>query len=369
MLLLAAVLPSLLIAWAAAFYVRRKAAAWGLVDRPGERKIHHEPMPMGGGLAIWAGIVIPFAVGQLALTMLAGPESLAALLPTTAAELIAPHLSGLAARSGQLWTLLAAATLMLLLGLTDDRRGLDWRLRLSLQTAVAIVMVSLGWRLTAFLDWPWVTGALSVLWIVGLTNTFNMLDNMDGLSAGTAAIAAAILAVVMLLTPESALGQPQLFVAGFLCVMTGALLGFLWHNHNPARIFMGDGGSYLIGFLLATTTLSATFAGGERPGHAILAPLCVLAVPLYDTVTVVSIRLRKGQSPFVGDNNHFSHRLVALGLTPRHAVWTIYLATATCGLLALLLPEVGSGGALVVLLVVGCVLSTIAILETAGRRR
>ena len=306
---------------------------WGLVDRPGHRKIHSAPMPTSGGLAIWLGIVLPLAVGQAVLWAM--PASAANHLPAIAAD----HVPGLLHQSGRLWELLAGGTVLMLLGLADDRRGLDWRLRLGVQTAVAIVLVSLGWRMSLFLDWlnmPWITGILSVVWIVGLVNSFNMLDNMDGLSAGVAAIAAAMLAAMTLLTPRPDNNQPQLFVAGFLLVIVGSLLGFLWHNRPPARLFMGDAGSYLVGYLLAMATLTATFAGGNLPKYAILGPLCVLAVPLYDTATVVLIRLRSGRSPFVGDKSHFSHRLVELGLSKPRAVLTIYLATATCGLGALL---------------------------------
>lgn len=130
---------------------------------------------------------------------------------------------------------------------------------------------------------------------------------------------------------------------------------------------MGDAGSYLIGYLMAMLTLSATFAGENVPTHAILAPLCVLAVPLYDTLTVVAIRLREGRSPFVGDKSHFSHRLVELGMTKSQAVLTIYLASATCGLGALLLRQVNMLGAAIILLLVTCMLVLIGILETAGR--
>jgi UDP-GlcNAc:undecaprenyl-phosphate/decaprenyl-phosphate GlcNAc-1-phosphate transferase len=154
-----------------------------------------------------------------------------------------------------------------------------------------------------------------------------------------------------------------------LLVLVGSLLGFLWHNRPPARLFMGDAGSYLIGYLLATTTLTATFSGGAMPRYTILAPLCVLAVPLYDTASVVLIRLRSGRSPFVGDKSHFSHRLVELGMTKPQAVLTIYLTTATCGLGALLLHEANALGAAVVVLMVACILALVAVLEIAGRRR
>lgn len=366
-LILGATLPSMLVTWTSALAVRKYGRRFGLVDKPGHRKIHAQPMPTSGGLAIWLGIVVPIGIGQLALWALLAEGGSHSWLAGYVPQFVLPHLSGLALQSSRLWTILGGGTILMVLGLMDDRWGLDWRFRISMETLVAIVTVAMGFRVSLYLEWPWLTGTLSVLWIVGLVNSFNMLDNMDGLSAGVAAIAAALLSVVMLMAPAKTSG-PQLFVGGFLLVLVGALAGFLWHNRPPARLFMGDTGAYLIGYLLAVVTVSATFAGENVPSHAILAPLCVLAVPLYDTATVVLIRLRSGRSPFEGDKSHFSHRLVELGMSKPQAVGTIYLATATCGLGALLLYEVRWTGALVVLLLIGCVLLLVGILETAGRR-
>jgi UDP-GlcNAc:undecaprenyl-phosphate GlcNAc-1-phosphate transferase len=370
-LLLGTLLPSLLVSLLAAAIIRRLAPQLGLVDKPGRRKVHSTPTPLGGGLAIWLGIMLPFAAGQLALWSLepSGDGYLLAgrwPLPSFAAA----HIGGLLQQTPKLWMLLAAGTALMLLGLADDRFGLDWRWRILVQIGVASALVSYwhGWRLTVFVEQPWITTTISVCWIVGLINSFNMLDNMDGLSGGVAAIAAAMLATVLLTTPNPITHQPQLFVSGFLLVLIGALLGFLWHNRPPARIFMGDAGSYLIGFCLALATSMATFTGGELPTHAILTPLCILAVPLYDTTTVVWIRLREGRSPFEGDKNHFSHRLVDMGMTKGQAVLTIYLTTATCGLGALLLHQVDESGAWIILLLIGCVLTLIGVLETTGRR-
>ena len=367
-LILGSIVPGMLICFSATWLVRLYGPRVGLVDRPGGRKIHARPMPTGGGLAIWLGVVAPFALGQVVLWLIGdipGREhdvELPVLLPAILAE----NIGGLWQQSGRLWTLLGGGAVLMLLGLVDDRRGLNWKTRILIQTLVALVMVRLGWRLSLFVDMPLLTGAISVLWIVGLVNSFNMLDNMDGLSAGVAAIAAAMLAVVMLTVPAAEANGPQLFVGGFLLGLVGSLLGFLIHNRPPARIFMGDAGSYLVGYFIAMATLSATFAGDNLPRHAILAPLCVLAVPLYDTATVVFIRLRAGRSPFEGDKSHFSHRLVELGMNKTQAVATIYLTTATCGLGALLLHQVNMFGAAIVLVLVGCVLLLVAILETTG---
>lgn len=369
-LVLGSLLPSLLVAWLAGFFVRRFGPRFGLVDHPGHRKVHQKVMPSSGGLAIWLGIVLPLALGCLLVLYLVAfrEANPTAPLPIPVPAFAEPHLPGIAAQAGRLGILLAGASVLMVLGLLDDRWGLDWKIRIGVQTAVAAVTVLLGWRMSIYIDAPWLTGLLSVVWIVGMVNSFNMLDNMDGLSAGVAAIASAMLAAVMLMGPSPVGGQPQLFVGGFLLVLVGSLLGFLGHNLPPARLFMGDTGSYLIGYLVAALTLTATFAGNDVPPHAMLAPLCVLAVPIYDTITVVYIRLRQGRSPFVGDKSHFSHRLVELGMTKPKAVATIWLTTATCGLGALLLHQVNLGGALVILLLVGCVLVLVGILETTGRR-
>jgi UDP-GlcNAc:undecaprenyl-phosphate GlcNAc-1-phosphate transferase len=164
-------------------------------------------------------------------------------------------------------------------------------------------------------------------------------------------------------------GTPHWFVAGFLLLLAGALAGFLLHNWPPARIFMGDTGSCLVGLWIASLTVLGTFYETGSPGpHVIFAPLCVLAVPLYDFCSVMLIRIRQGRSPFHADKSHFSHRLVELGLSRRSAVLTIHLVTLMTGLAGLLLYQVpGLVGCGLVLAVVGCSLAVIAILETAGR--
>jgi UDP-GlcNAc:undecaprenyl-phosphate GlcNAc-1-phosphate transferase len=230
-------------------------------------------------------------------------------------------------------------------------------------------MVWQGWQLSFFVDLPLVTAAASIVWIVGLINTFNMLDNMDGLAAGIAAIVVTILAAVILTASGPVSSGPQLFVGGFLLVFLGAVLGFLWHNTPPAKLFMGDAGSYFVGFCIAIATISATFAGESTPEYAILAPLCVLAIPFYDTVTVIWIRCREGHSLFEGDTSHISHRLVEAGMSRKGAVYILYLATAACGLGAFALHLVDSRGAVLILLGIGGLLWLIGYWELGVRRR
>ena len=178
---------------------------------------------------------------------------------------IAAHLPGLWQQSAKLWLLLGGGTVLMILGLADDRRGLDWRFRLAAQTAVAATMVACGWCVRLPWDVPGLAFAVSVVWIVGLVNSFNMLDNMDWLVGRRGGDRRGDSGGGRPLAPRPDNHQPQLFVAGFLLLIVGSLLGFLGHNRPPARLFMGDAGSYLIGYLLAMATLTATFAGGGLP--------------------------------------------------------------------------------------------------------
>ena len=347
--------------------IRRFANRLGLLDRPGGHSSHTIVTPLGGGIGIWLGIIATFAIGSVVVAWADALPWVRGGMPSR----IEPYLEGIRSRMGQLWGLLVAGTLLVGLGLWDDRRGVWWPYRMGAQFAVAaLVVYGLGFGLTAYIQVTWLTNLLSVIWIVGVINSFNMLDNMDGLSGGVAAIIAASMSIVMLTNPDPGSSRPQLLVASLLLVVCGSLLGFLWHNRPPAKIFMGDGGSYLVGFLIAVSMLMATYASGSQPRpHAMLAPLCAMAVPLYDMITVLWIRIREGRSPFDGDHSHFSHRLVALGLTREGAVLTIYLVTATCGLAAVLLTQVSILNAVMVLGIVVCMLLLVIILESTAWRK
>jgi UDP-GlcNAc:undecaprenyl-phosphate GlcNAc-1-phosphate transferase len=353
--LCSAFVTSLLATW----LMRQVAPRLGLIDKPGARKVHLTPTPLGGGVGIWCGVVLPLAVAQgLVLLWHKSPP---AWLPAEMAQ----HLNGVIYRSNELWGIIAAATVLAITGLVDDFRPLSWKLRLLLQFGVSIAVVASGVRATVFLSNPWVGAVLSVIWFVVLVNSFNFLDNMDGLSGGIALIVSSIFAVMMLAKPS----EPHWFVGGFFLIVAGSLLGFLVHNWSPAKIFMGDSGSYFLGFSIACMTILGTFySSADTNSHVALAPLCVMAVPLYDICSVILIRLWEGRSPFQADKRHFSHRLVALGLTKVQAVLTVHLTTLTTGLLGLTLYAVSTWAAgLVILACVGCVLAIIAILEAAPR--
>ncbi|WP_435019241.1 MraY family glycosyltransferase [Tundrisphaera sp. TA3] len=334
---------------------RSIAPRFGLVDKPGGRKNHRRPTPLGGGVAIWLTVVLMLGAGAWAV----GGAGLA--LPPD----LALHLPGLQSRIGPMAALMGLATLIMAMGLADDRVGLGWKLRFGVQVALSAVVAASGHRVTLF--WPFdhvaISYAVTILWIVGLTNAFNFLDNMDGLAAGVGLIAALLFAIAQL---EVA----SLFVPAVLLILVGALAGFLAHNRYPARLFMGDAGSNFLGFLLGVLTVVGTFTRPEQgfSPYGVLTPLLVMAVPLYDTTSVILIRIREGRSPFEADRRHFSHRLVDRGLTPRRAVLTIDLITLACGLGALLLPRLQPAWAGVVVAQTICLLGVVALLEVSPIR-
>lgn len=337
------------------FVMRWLAPRWGLIDHPAARKVHVTPTPLGGGLAIWCGVLFPLTL--MTFLVWGAPGLLARWLP----EHLVLYLPGAMEKLPQLWAVLGAGSILAGLGLADDFRPIPWQPRLGIQLLCATLVVMSGVRASFFIESPWVGGLATVFWFVVLVNSFNFLDNMDGLSGGIALIVSCIFAVMMLGAP----GEPRWLVAGFFLILAGAVAGFLMHNWSPARIFMGDSGSYFVGFSIASMTILGTFYSPEvGHQHVILAPLCVLAVPLYDIASVVWIRLREGRSPFQPDKRHFSHRLVALGFRRVTAVLTVHLATFTTGLGGLAMYAVSSWtAAMIPVAMVVCVILMIAILE------
>jgi UDP-GlcNAc:undecaprenyl-phosphate GlcNAc-1-phosphate transferase len=195
-----------------------------------------------------------------------------------------------------------------------------------------------------------------------IINAFNFLDNMDGLSAGIAAIASCILFAAAAISG-------QVFIGGMALVFIGTLLGFLVFNFPPARIFMGDAGSLVVGFFVALLTLRTTYFHEAESGrwYAVFMPLVVMAVPLYDFMSVTVLRISQGKSPLIGDTQHFSHRLKKQGLSDRQTVLTLYLATLVTGLGAAFLNQVNLAGAILIFAQTFLILTIIAILETTGR--
>ncbi|MBI5724196.1 MAG: undecaprenyl/decaprenyl-phosphate alpha-N-acetylglucosaminyl 1-phosphate transferase [Planctomycetes bacterium] len=332
------------------------AARLGFLDRPGGHKAHARPVPVLGGSAIFIAILLPCLAGLvLANLWNANP-------PEWLPQEIRIHIPGFASRTAGAIFMLAGAMVLHVMGLIDDRKNLGPWIKLLIQIAVCIAVVLLCDVRVLTMAGPAASVALTTLWLVVITNSFNLLDNMDGLSAGVAAICAAALLA-------AAMGMGQWFVSAMLCLILGAALGFLPFNFAPARTYMGDAGSLVLGFLLAVASCQTTYVlpGGPAGLYAALTPLLVMAVPLYDTCSVIIIRLRQHRSPMVGDRRHFSHRLQGRGMSVRKTVLTIYLCTAATAVSASLLPHLaGPAGAAMAAGQVLAILAVIALMESAG---
>lgn len=281
--------------------VRALARRLGIIAKPKTDRWHKKPTAMLGGLAIWLSVVIPILI----------------FVPATTYG----------------WVILRASAFLFLVGLLDDLIHIKPYQKLIGQVLAAAYVIYYGLTL------PWTASvvlnmALAIFWLIGITNAINLLDNMDGLASGIAVIAAGFLAL-------SFINTGQYTDALIVLTFAAALLGFLVYNSHPATIFMGDCGSMFVGFFLASSALVNVSGGRSRSFLPVLAvPILVLFIPIFDTTFVTVLRKLSGRAASQGGRDHTSHRLVALGMSERHAVWMLYGFAALSGLLAVVVQRV-----------------------------
>ncbi len=337
---------------------RKLAVRAGLVAQSAEDRYHRTVVPLGGGIAIFSTISIIILTAIALVKFLAAPGHLDWL-----GQSVTVHTDGFLSKIGQLVIILLVVLVLFVLGLWDDKKHLSPFFKLAVQFAVAIIAAFFAdIRVELFIESKVVTSLLSAVWIVLIINVFNFLDNMDGASVGIAVIISCILFAAAALSG-------QVFVGGLTLVFIGALLGFLVFNFPPAKIFMGDAGSLVVGFFVAMLTVRTTYYHEAQSGqwYAVFMPLLVMAVPLYDFISVTLLRISQGKSPFIGDTQHFSHRLKKRGLTDTQTVLTLYLATLCTGLGAIFLYQVNLAGAILIFIQTVMVLSIVAIFETTAQ--
>lgn len=343
----------------------RIARRTGFLDHPASRKVHTEPVPYLGGAAIFVAFNVVILGNLLLAWLLPGPGDPGGNLWQRGLALLETHRPGIARVTPRLFGFLLGGAVSFIVGLIDDRHKLSPLSKLGGQ--ILAVMIFCG---SLYLRGPrqflFITGSIWFLvpvavWMVAVMNSFNFIDNMDGLAAGVSAIAAFFFAAVSYLVGE------QLFLVVTYAALLGAVLGFLRYNWNPASVFMGDAGSLFLGYTLGALAVLGDYAYPETRHYLVLlVPAVILSLPMFDTVTVIAIRLHRGLPIYRADRNHFSHRLVALGLSHRDAVLLIYLVVGCTGLGALILPLVKLEGALLILLQVILIFSIILLLERAG---
>jgi len=336
---------------------RQLSHRWGWIDQPDqERKIHAQSMPLLGGLAVFCAFAGNLLLHYLVVLPLAGKISMAAFNLSD----LQVHIGGALSVWNKLAVLLVGGAWMVGLGLYDDKHDLKAGWKLAGQVVIALAVALAGMRVTVFIANDWVNIAVTVLWIVTITNALNFLDNMDGLCAGVGVVCAGLFAFI-------AGVQGQYFVCLLALAFAGALLGFLPYNFKPATIFLGDAGSHFVGYMLAVLPVLTTFYREGVPTHLpVLIPLLVLAVPLFDMAMVMGLRFRRRQPVYVGDANHLSHRLVKLGLPQSWAVTLIYPLTLGLGATVLLWSNMTA--ALVVIVQAIGILAIVTLLEQLGNK-
>jgi len=328
-----------------------------MMAKPHPNKVATGPMPLLGGAAIYFAFALTVLLHWGFLLALRGTAFLERIVP----QEVLSYLPGVVKQTPRLLPIVAGGLLIVVLGLIDDKRELSALWKLIGQIVCSLAVVVSGVRITLFIPGSVLGSFLTVLWIVALTNAFNFLDNMDGLSAGVAAISS-------LLFFFTAAYSQQYFVSLILLALAGSTLGFLRYNFSPASIFMGDAGSMLLGYTLACLTVVATFySQGSPTFFPVILPVVVLAIPLYELVTVTFIRWRKKLPLFRASKDHFSFRLVNLGMTHRGAVFFIWLLTFCIGLGATQLPKVDAAGVTVVFVQSVAILVVVALLEHFGK--
>ena len=270
----------------------------GVIARPRARDIHTQPVPKLGGLAILLGVLV------MALVL------------------------GRRLEFQQFAAIVVAATLMSFMGLVDDRFNLNAYVKLVAQVGAAVMVYLFGVRVMMFSN-PLLDALLTVVWIVGITNAMNMLDNMDGLLAGISAVISAFFLVLAVIN-----GQ---YLVGLLsAAVLGACIGFLAWNLNPASVFMGDSGSMFLGFMLACVAIKLRFLG-QSPAVSWLVPVIVMGLPIFDMTLVTLSRLRRGKNPLTSPGkDHASHRIANHGFNRREAVMILYLACGALGIIAII---------------------------------
>lgn len=302
----------------------RVALQYNIVANPQRNRLHTHPVPLLGGVAIVGSFY--FVIVSHACIIMLFPK-LASALP----EAIKPYILGGLTRISTLFIIMLGGGLIFLLGLIDDLKVLGPKRKFVFQIILGLILYWNGVRITIFLGDGWPSLFITVAWVVAITNAFNLLDNIDGLSSGIAIIASLFL---FLLCVQGG----NYLICLLLVIFAGSVCGFLRYNYNPAKIFMGDAGSLFIGYMISVLMIMTTFHVDQNVSLVpIAAPLLILAVPIYDTVSVICIRIKRKKSIFSGDKNHFSHRLLRLGMSQRGAVLFIYLVSLCLGIAALTL--------------------------------
>lgn len=335
---------------------KKAALKTGFIDVPSSRKMHTQKVPLLGGLSIFLNILVITLLAIIFIEL-----NIRYKLIESLNIYFLPNYTGMVAKLPQLAAIFFGGLMITAAGLYDDKYDLKPAAKIILQLAAATIPILCGIKASLFLGNNVLSILVTYIWFFLIINAFNLLDNADGLSAGVALISTVVFAAISLTAGE-------LFISSMLFILAGTLAGFLFFNFHKATIFMGDAGSMFLGYILAVfTTLGTYYTSESKTLFPILMPIIVLAVPLYDTFSVIIVRIYKGVSIFIADKNHFSHRLMRLGFSYKAAIIFIYTICLCTGIAAIILPEIDNlVSSLLILSQVILILFIIGILEYYG---
>lgn len=282
-------------------------------------KLHTDATPLLGGAAMF---------GAWILTICAGFFAAKFLLPSAGRDNLNEALSGINFVAMDFFIICLCAFAALLLGLLDDRKPMKAGTKFAGQFIIAVITALFSHtQISLFVGIPGISFCLTVLWFLFIFNSINFFDNMDGLAAGTSAIA-------FIFFTAAAIWNGQYFVASLGASLAGSVLGFWFFNHSPASIFMGDSGSHFLGYMLAVLSAKTTYYTPELSASPmnVLIPVFILAVPVFDTLAVIVIRIINGKPIYVGDHNHISHRFHHMGMSRKRAVLLVHILGIISGL-------------------------------------
>ena len=304
-----------------------------LYDLPGERKVHTEPIPRLGGIGIFISVLIIAIITGL----LKNPE---------------------------LRKIIIASSAIFLLNLLDDlkKNGINNRIKLSFQIIISVILYYSGIKISLFLNNEILRFLITIFWITGIMNSFNLIDNMNGLSSGLGIIAGFFFSIIFFQEGKNELMYLSL-------ILSFSLAGFFIMNFPKAKIFLGDGGANFLGFILAAVSITGTYVVETRLTRLpVIAPILILSVPIYDTLSVIVIRKIKGYSIFRADTNHISHRLTKMGISQKNTVLIIFLIAIISGSGAFMLRDLFLKSALILLFQLFIFYILITILIYAGKK-
>ena len=328
--------------------VKRFAYVFNVLDHPSPRKVHTFPTPLTGGIAVYLSIVGTIIIGLSGKNLLPYFSAYSASISS-----VMPKLAGF----------LITSAVVVIVGFLDDIYHINPLTKILFQIICGLITFFAGIKISFFSSNLYVHIILTVLWIVVCMNSFNLLDHMNGLAAGVAFIAGSIFFFF-------SSGNGQLFISTLLACFLGSILGFLRYNFPCAEIFLGECGSSFIGYFLGCLAIMGTYYQYKPDQNflPVLSPLLIFALPFFDTISVVYIRIKNKKPVFMADTNHLSHRLVRLGMSPMQAVIFCYLLTLACGIGALLLRNLTTSGGIIVFCQTLLILVCVALLESTGRK-